>query len=137
MAFRPPPRLAGETPTALVDLAKHFIYMSKWTYAITMPRNPHWYVVRPRLPHVSAGHEALFELIRDYHEMRRWFGQTYRAVSLDGWDYWIIEDGTIINRKPTMYAGWTGTPRPPTDWCPDEWRRDIGGWEHLLPGEIA
>ena len=107
--------LFGSPPPAdLVAQARAYIAAASWTFAKTMPDNPHEYVVRQRAHAVSpergAGHEALFVLIRDHHYVRRWHGRGYRTVSLDGHDYWLIQDGTIVNRKPTESAGWDDEP---------------------------
>ena len=107
-----------------------YIYNSWWIYAVTMPANPHWYTVRPR-PR-DNGHEALFELLRDHHVLKLWHRYEYRSRDIGPWVYWIIEDGTVINRKPVAFAGWDGEVKPPKSWCPDEWRRNIHGSEELL-----
>ncbi len=51
-------------------------------------------------------HERLYLLIRDYHYLRRWQGWEYRSIDLDGFSYWIMQNGTVINRKPADGAGW-------------------------------
>lgn len=89
-------------PPALVAQARDYVARTEFTFAKTMPQNPHWYVVRRGDP----GHEALFVLIRDHHYLRRWHGRAYRSIDLDGFSYWIMEDGTVINRKPVERAGW-------------------------------
>jgi hypothetical protein len=77
-------------------------------FAKTMAENPHWYCVR-QPAHARGrgrGHEALFTLIRDHHYIRRWHRRAFRTIQMDGFAYWIIEDGTVINRKPAEAAGW-------------------------------
>ena len=101
-------RFGSAPPAALVAQAREFIAASTWIFAKTMASNPHHYVVRPksRAAGLGAGHEALFELIRDHHVVRRWHGHPYRSIDLDGFSYWIMDDGTVINRKPADRAGW-------------------------------
>lgn len=45
-------------------------------------------------------HERLYLLIRDYHYVRRWRGHECRSIDLDGYLSWIMQNGTVINRKP-------------------------------------
>ncbi len=33
-------------------------------------------------------------------------GRPWRTIGLDGFACWIIEDGTVINRKPSDAARW-------------------------------
>ena len=103
--------LFGTRPSPLlVERAREYIAETEWTFAKTMPDNPHWYVVRQRAwargRYYGLGHEALFDLIRLHHYIRRWHGRGYRSIDLDGFSYWIMEDGTVINRKPADSAGW-------------------------------
>jgi hypothetical protein len=97
-----------EPPAALVAQARDYIAAAEWSFAKTMPDNPHWYAVRQRsrAQGLGAGHEALYVLLRDYHYDRWWHGRSYRTLDIDGFGYWIMEDGTIINRKPVDSAGW-------------------------------
>ena len=99
-------------PAALVSAARSYIASAEWSFAKTMPDNPHWYAVRQRAQaaRIGEGHEALYRLCRDFHVDRWWHGRTYRTVDLDGFAYWIMEDGTVINRKPFEEAGWTDSP---------------------------
>jgi hypothetical protein len=97
-------------PGDLVAQARAYIAACEWTFAKTMPDNPHWYVIRARAwargREHGEGHEALFALIRDHHYVRMWHSRPFRSIDLDGWGYWIMEDGTVINRKPVAIAGW-------------------------------
>ena len=100
----------GCPPAGLVDAARQYIAASAWTFAKSMPDNPHWYVVRQRAwahsPERGEGHEALWQVIRWHYALRWWHGRGYRSIDLDGFSYWVMEDGTIINRKPSDQAGW-------------------------------
>jgi len=44
--------------------------------------------------------ESLWLLIVDHSHDRWWRFKTWRSIELDGFLYWIIEDGTVINRRP-------------------------------------
>jgi hypothetical protein len=115
---QPPPsddtREAGQfgtrPPADLVARARAYIATGEWCFARTMPDNPHWYVIRQhawaRGREVGQGHEALFVLIREHHYVRLWHRHPFRSIDLDGFSYWIMEDGTVINRKPVESAGW-------------------------------
>lgn len=118
--------MIDDAPAHLTDAARAFIDRAVWTFAVTY--GDHWYVVRNK-PRRDYGHEALYELIRDYHVKRRWGGSTWRSVDIGGWSYWIVDGGTVINRKPGHLAGWDDQPAPPADWLPAEYRRDMGGTE--------
>jgi hypothetical protein len=115
----------ASAPADIVDEARAFMADATWTYARTMPDNPHWYVVRTKLDDPKV--DALDELLRNHSRLRRWHGHPYRAVDLDGWSVWDI--WPVINRKPTRFARWDGEPSPPQDWLPDHQRRDLGGRE--------
>jgi len=114
----------GCPPPALVQRARDYIAQVEaspprsgvprddggWSFATTMADNPHWYVVRQRAwatsEELGQGHEALWELVRWFYYLRWWHGRGYRSIDLDGFSYWIINDGTVINRKPVDQAGW-------------------------------
>jgi hypothetical protein len=113
-----------EYPGPMVIEAKAYIARSTIIYAKTMPKTPHWYLVRGR-PRNDPGHEVLFELMRDHYWSRWWGGKWWRSIDLDGWSWWLIEDGTVINTKPRVRAGWGGDPKPPKGWLPDEFRRNL------------
>lgn len=116
MPETPPDRYRPDAPEWMVESAREYIARARWTFASTMADNPHWYAVRRRAQVGGFGilHERLYLLIRDYHYLRRWQGWDYRSIDLDGYSYWIMQNGTVINRKPADHAGWdfaTGRPR--------------------------
>jgi hypothetical protein len=114
-------------PEHLVATAREYIVHATWVYARTMADNPHWYTVVTR----ATDHriDALLTLLLQHSHVRRWHGQPYRTITLDGWDYWDIEP--VINRKPSEFAGWDGDPPPPDGWLPDTYRRDMRGDEQI------
>ena len=95
-------RYHPDAPEWMVEAAREYIAATTWTFAKTMADTPHWYAVRHRAQAagLGPGHERLYLLIKDYHYKRRWRGRTYRSIDLDGFVYWIIVDGTVINRTP-------------------------------------
>jgi hypothetical protein len=111
----------------VIALARGYVTDATWIYARTMPDNPHWYTVITR----ATDHriDALLTLLLRYAHVRRWHGQPFRTISLDGWDYWDIDP--VVNRKPTEFAGWDGDPPPPDGWLPDAYRRDMSGDEQI------
>ncbi len=44
----------------------------------------------------------------EFFLVRRWHGERYRSIDLDGFSKWIIKDGTVINRKPSAEEGGLG-----------------------------
>jgi len=92
----------------MVASAREYIAQTTWTFAKTMADNPHWYTVRQRAQKAGLGvlHERLYLLIKHYHYIRRWHGWQYRTIDLDGYSYWIMQNGTVVNRKPIEDAGW-------------------------------
>jgi hypothetical protein len=83
-----------------------FIAGAEWTFASTMPDNPHHYVVER-----DYGGPAFddFVALIQAGSVRRYRGHDYRAVTVDDFDYWLMRSndaGWIINRKPSAEAGW-------------------------------
>ena len=78
----------------------NFIETEKWTYAKTMPKWPHEYLVRERVD------ERLFlqtvEHIRNFGNEGKFYSKTITYFEDDGLLYWTmgapIEETTIINR---------------------------------------
>ncbi|WP_308799547.1 hypothetical protein [Agromyces silvae] len=97
-----PNRYHPDAPDWMIESAREYIAATTWTFAKTMADIPHWYTVRQRAQRAGLGtlHERLYLLIRDYHYIRRWRGGSYRSIDLDGYLYWIMQNGTVINRKP-------------------------------------
>jgi hypothetical protein len=124
--------LFGEEIAELVTDARAFIREATWTFAKTMAANPHWYRIAHD-HHGDDGFKALLRLVRYHGTNRKWFRNTYRAFSLDGYDYWVV--WPALNLKPSIRAGWTGQAQPPKGWLPERWYRDIPGV--LLPAMLA
>ena len=56
---------------------------------------------------MGEGHEALFVLIRVHLYVRMWHRRPFCSIDLDGYSYWIMEDGTVVNRRPVAVAAGT------------------------------
>jgi nitrate reductase alpha subunit len=78
-----------------------FIAAHDWTFAKSMPKVPHFYVVREK----CRSHEEFVQavtLIRKYGVPRSFYRKSYIYLDLDGWSYWTmgnsLEITKIINR---------------------------------------
>jgi len=73
----------------------------KWTFAKTMPKNPHWYIVRN--PAIEDVYVALFNATIE-HGKNEWFYSKHIQYFYlgDGYKYWRMTDdineSKIINR---------------------------------------
>lgn len=71
-----------------------------WTFAKTMPENPHWYIVKKIVN--PEDYEKLFHFIFDNHSVEWFKGLPYKVVRLGAYKYWIMDDdikqSNIINR---------------------------------------
>lgn len=85
---------------ALSEILREFVASSKWTFAKTMPKWPHEYIVRERVDRVLF--EALVRHIRQYGFEGRFYQRVLTYFAEDGLLYWTmgapIEETTIINR---------------------------------------
>jgi len=82
---------------------RRFVDSERWTYAKTMPRWPHEYLVRDR---VDAGlFERLVEHIRAHGFQGRFYHRAITYFEEDGLLYWTmgapVNETTIINRCRT------------------------------------
>ena len=89
-------KVAEPLPDELVD----FVNRETWTYAKTMPKWPHEYIVRERVD------EDLFvrlvRFIRSHGREGRFYHRTFVYYEHEGLLYWTmgapVEETTIINR---------------------------------------
>ena len=93
-------------PPELITQARAYVASKEWTFAKTMPENPHHYVVFPFGEEGAErdGYLALQELITKHGWKRRWHGRRWQTYRLDDHDYWHMQP--VINRKPSAEAGW-------------------------------
>lgn len=73
----------------------------KWTFAKTMPENPHYYIVKQEQDAVE--YDRLYWYIFDHPTMVEYEGYTYKTATIGDYMYWIMTDdfveSRIINRK--------------------------------------
>jgi len=72
-----------------------------WVFAKTMPKNPHWYIVR--CPAIENIYIQLFNATVEYGKNESFHGRTVQYLYLDdGYKYWRmtndINKSKIINR---------------------------------------
>jgi len=91
-----------------VEEAREFIAAHEWTFAKSMPKIPHWYVVRNEC-RSGEEFEAFVTLIREQGYEKRWFKRTFIYLDIDEWQYWTmgapISETTIINRAKNTVIG--------------------------------
>jgi hypothetical protein len=84
-----------------IESAREFIEGHEWTFAKSMPKIPHWYVVKEQC-RSGFEFEAFVALIRKEGYAKRWFRREFIYLDIDGWSYWTmgapIHETTIINR---------------------------------------
>ena len=82
------------------DDLRRFVETVKWTYAKTMPKWPHEYIVRERVDEEMF--LRLFRHIREHGYEGKFYKKTIVYFDHDGRTYWTngfpIEETTIINR---------------------------------------
>ncbi len=96
------------TPEDL-DFLRAFVSDRRWTFAKTMPENPHWYTVRQWQPDRQEEFEEFVRLLRKYGSDEVFGGKLYRYLDLDAFHYWTmgapLSGTTVINRKPLPQEG--------------------------------
>ena len=100
-----PDRYSPDAPAHMVERSREYIAEARWTFAKTMARVPHWYVIRRRARAAGqiVGHEVLYGLIREHGYDRDWYGRIFKSVDLDGWSYWQMDvnsTGEFLNCAP-------------------------------------
>jgi len=89
------------TPTSSI---RDWIARQTWTYAKTVPDQPHWYLVRARLPQEEhEGWSEMYEAIRDRGRKHRFMGRTYKYLQVDEYDYFTGPPG-LMNRRHHLDA---------------------------------
>jgi len=84
------------------DNIREFIAAHTWTFAKSMPKIPHFYVVRDKC-RSDEEFVRVVTYMRKHGEARPFFRKTYTYFDIDGWSYWTMGnplwDTTIINRS--------------------------------------
>jgi hypothetical protein len=90
----------GGWPPATAGEVAEYLAAQEWTYAKTMPKWPHEYVLWRRSADLH-GHLRVVAFIREHGEKRRWRGRVHSYWQPgDGWEYWTMRDfDTILNRR--------------------------------------
>lgn len=74
----------------------------KWTFAKTMPNNPHEYIVKHELKDPKE-YERLYWYIYDHPTIVWFWRKPYKTATIGNYMYWIMSDdfndSWIINRK--------------------------------------
>jgi hypothetical protein len=85
-----------------------FIEANRWTYARTMPQNPHEYLLL-RKAHDWRTHLVFVRWLKVHGEIERWVDRRdYPYCTVDGWRYWtllLVNDEVIINRRKAPEGG--------------------------------
>lgn len=78
-----------------------FIKSQEWRFAKTMPKCPHWYVVRGKGPS-EDDFVGFVRHIRSFGYDEAWFKSTHRYLDFQGFRYWtmgfVMSVTVIINR---------------------------------------
>jgi hypothetical protein len=91
------------TPEQVIDEMRSFIAAHRWTFARSMPDQPHEYTLRKHCEH-EIWWEAIVQLIRDHGTRERYGpkGYSYVYLTVDNWRYWTmgwpVAETTVINR---------------------------------------
>lgn len=98
----PAPETPPYEPTPTM---REWIARQTWTFAKTVPEQPHWYVVRAKLPPEEVdGWQEMYDAIKTDGLKYRFTGRTYRYLTIDGWDYFTGPPG-LMNRRHHLAQG--------------------------------
>ncbi len=82
------------------DTFGKFVAVHEWRYAKTMPKNPHFYIVK-NAQSPDQFHEAV-NFIRENGYVKYFFKRRFVYYDYDGYSYWTmgdpIEETIILNR---------------------------------------
>lgn len=92
-----------DAPLEVLERFQGLMEAAQWTFAKTMPENPHWYTLRKRW-----ADDALFawavEVSRRFGYEELFGGKVYRVLNAGGFKYWTmgspLEETILMNRKP-------------------------------------
>ncbi|MDR2561613.1 MAG: hypothetical protein LBC63_07575 [Holophagales bacterium] len=84
-----------------LDTIRQAVESLTWTFAKTMPKCPHWYIVRS--PDIEEVYIALFNATKEHGAVEHFYHTPRQYLYLgDGYKYWRmtddLSDSKIINR---------------------------------------
>lgn len=71
------------------DWFRAFVERFEWTFAKTMPQDPHWYIRRRQVQDDDL-FDAVVMAIRRHGYSAPYKGRWYTCVDVDGWKYWTM-----------------------------------------------
>ena len=81
-----------------IYFVESFIDRLVWTFTKTMPKIPHYYIVRGNL---SKEGQKIFDefkmFIKKNGYIKKFNGKEYQYIDINEYKYWVIED--ILNRE--------------------------------------
>jgi len=88
-----------------------YVESQRFTFASTMPRIPHYYVLLRRSTNPDM-HLRVVEWIRRVGEPRRWHGKVHHYWTFGHYEYWAMQpQETILNRRDVRETNRDGTRR--------------------------
>lgn len=91
---------------------KTFLERQEWIYAKTMPKTPHWYIVKKKTEDQDIFIEAVYYIQQD-GVPEEFEGVTYKYLVLGEYKYWTMgslpEETTIINRVSNYHKSLNNT----------------------------
>jgi hypothetical protein len=94
---------------------RSFVANSRWKFAKTMPKTPHYYTLRDESPDEATF--VHFVLHIRQHGYKAKFGKTtYSYFDLDGWQYWTMGSplpATILINRAKLPMNIIGPPTEP------------------------
>ena len=119
-----------------LEEVRAFIRAHEWKFASSMPKNPHWYVVREQCRD-DEEFRRFVEFIRSHGYDGNFFAMKLRYLDVDGHKYWTMGYRTgatvIINRAEISRADEMPRSENPFPFEAKEWEEDAhpaGGEAH-------
>lgn len=75
-----------------------------WTFAKTMPQNPHFWTLRKDWEQ-DTDYEFAFDYIHAHGEEKVFGRTTYRVLFINGWRYWAMTDDLTKSRLMNRAEG--------------------------------
>lgn len=106
--IEPANRFREGAPAWWIEDTRRYCQIATFVVAKTdKSAHPHQYALQERAARAGLGpeHVSAANFIRAWGLRRHWHGHMYRSVNLDGFSYWVMDWGSIINRQPVEFAG--------------------------------